>query len=77
MMNSCVLIRTKIKLIEEESDEDLDEEYDSETKADVYLNEVTQDQVFENNDNNENYTFSTAKIKYESKFQVKEFQNSI
>jgi hypothetical protein len=56
---------------EEESDDDLDEEYDSETKADDYLNEVPEDEVFENNDKNENYTFNIEKMKYESKIPGK------
>jgi hypothetical protein len=34
---------------EEESDDDLEEEYDFETKADDYLNDLTQSEVFENN----------------------------
>jgi hypothetical protein len=31
------------------------------------LNEIPEDEVFENNDMNENYTFNIAKMKYESK----------
>jgi hypothetical protein len=71
MMNICGLIQTKIMLLEEESDDDVDEEYDCERKADDYLNEVIQDEVFENNDKNENYTFNTTKMKYKSKIPGK------
>jgi hypothetical protein len=53
------------------SDDDLDEEYNSETKADDYLNEIPEDEVFENNDKNENYTFSIPKMKYKSKIPGK------
>jgi hypothetical protein len=42
---------------EEEPDNFFDEEYDSEAKSNSYLNEVTDDEVFENN---KNYTFNTA-----------------
>jgi hypothetical protein len=56
---------------EEESDDDLDEEYNSKTTAHDYLNEVPEDQVFENNDKNENYTFNIAKMKYKSKNPAK------
>jgi hypothetical protein len=48
---------------EDESDDDLDVGYDSETKADDYLNEVPKDKILENNDKNENYTFNIEKMK--------------
>jgi hypothetical protein len=56
---------------EEESDDDLDKEYYSETKADDYLYEIPKDEVFENNDKYENYTFNIKKIKYKSKIPGK------
>jgi hypothetical protein len=57
--------------MEEASDDDLEEEYDSETKADDYLNKIAEDEVLENNDKNENFTFNIEKMKYESKIPGK------
>jgi hypothetical protein len=58
-------------LREEEFDDDLDEEYDFKTKANDYFNEISEDEVKENNDKNENYTFNKEKMKYESKITGK------
>jgi hypothetical protein len=58
-------------LKEEESYDDLDVEYDSETKADDYLNEIPEDEILKNNDKNKNYTLNKEKMKYESKIPNK------
>jgi hypothetical protein len=42
----------------------LEEEYDSETKADDYLNEIPEVEVFENNDKYQNYISTTIFRKY-------------
>jgi hypothetical protein len=58
---------------EEELDVLLDSQYDSKIKAYNYLNDVTEDEVFENN-KNKNYILNSAKIMYESKVLGKRIQ---
>jgi hypothetical protein len=53
----------------------LEEEFDSETKAYDYLNEIPEEEVEENNDKIQNYTFNIEKMKYESKDPKKDLQN--